>query len=147
MKYLIWLFFLVTCFETIAQQKKTFVKDTSGIKRFKMVNPLLNKYKADAQLKQTIETELINIVGRYVNEPNTQATWIKIKLAADDLLFRYYTSGQLIGLKKEEAYFTKIGMETMTAADIANKKMILIAGIATIKPTEFYVITVSKYLN
>ena len=37
-----------------------------------------------------------------------------------------------------------IRLQTMTTTDIANKKMILIVGIATIKPAEFHIITVTK---
>ena len=103
-----------------------------------------NKDEADAFLKTTIENELNSIVASYVNQPNNQQTWIKIKAAAEDLLYRYYSSGKLLGSQKEQAYFIKMGMETMTAADIANKKMVLIVGIANREPAEFHIITVVK---
>lgn len=129
---------------TIAQQKKLVVKDLSRMRSFSKYKNSINKYEADSLLKTTIEIELNSIVSSYVSQPNTQPTWIKIRAAADDLLFRYYSSGQLFGSQKEEAYFVKMGMETMTAVDIANRKMILIAGIANRKPAEFHIITVTK---
>lgn len=130
-----------------AQQKKLMIKDSLGIKSFTKYKKPINKYETEVLLKITIENELNSIVAHNLNEPNTQPTWIKIKAAAEDLLYKYYSSGQLLGSQKEQAYFIKMGVETMTAADIANKKMILIVGIANRKPAEFHVITVIKYRN
>ena len=67
-----------------------------------------------------------------------------IKIKAADLLYKYYSSDQLSGLQKEQAYFIKMEQETMFIADIANKKMILIVSITNIQPAEFYKITVTK---
>ena len=131
-------------FYATAQQKKLMIKDSSRMRSFSKYKSPINKYDADALLKTTIENELKSIVAAYVNQPNTQPTWIKIKAAAEDLLYRYYRSGQLLGSQKEQAYFIKMGIETMTAADIANKKMILIVGIANRQPAEFHVITDRK---
>lgn len=147
MKYSIFVLMIFMSLNTIAQQKKLIVKDSLGMKSLSKYKNPVNKYEADAVLKTTIENELNSIVAAYVNQPNTQPTWIKIKAAAEDLLYKYYSSGKLLGSQKEQAYFIKMGMETMTAADIANKKMILMVGIANRKPAEFHIITVIKYCN
>lgn len=135
---------MLTSFFATAQQKTSVIKDSLRMKSFSKYKNPINKYEANALLKTTIENELNSIVASYVNQPNNQQTWIKIKVAAEDLLYRYYSSGKFLGYQKEQVYFIKMGMETMTAADIANKKMILIAGIANRQPAEFHIITVTK---
>lgn len=127
-----------------AQQKKLLVKDSSGVKSFTKFRAPTNKYETDLLLKKNIEIELNNIVALYSKDGNNQSIWVKIENAAENLLYPYFLNGQLLGSQKDQAYFIKLGMETMTAADIANKKMILLVGIATIKPSEFHIITVTK---
>ena len=144
MKYSILILMILMSLYVTAQQKKLVIKDSLRIRSFSMYKNPTNKDEADAFLKTTIENELNSIVASYVNQPNNQQTWIKIKAAAEDLLYRYYSSGKLLGSQKEQAYFIKMGMETMTAADIANKKMVLIVGIANREPAEFHIITVVK---
>lgn len=130
-----------------AQQKKVLIKDSLGIKSFSKYKKPINIFEEEALLKTTIENELNSIVALYLNQPNTQPTWIKIKASADDLLYKYYRSGQLYGYQKEQAYFIKMGMETINTKDIVDKKIILMAGIAIRKPAEFHLITVTKYCN
>ena len=49
-----------------------------------------------------------------------------------------------MGTKSEEAFFVKMGNETMTATDMANHKMILQVGIAPIKPADFKILVIEK---
>ena len=94
--------------------------------------------------KIVIKAELDKIVTAYISQPNTAATWAQIKGTAEGFLYTYYLNGKLMGTKKEQAFYVKMGTETMTAADVANKKMILVAGIAVLKPAEFTLIRVEK---
>jgi len=95
-------------------------------------------------VKAEIENELNKLVSIYYDQPNTHATWVKIKAAAENLLYGYFKSGKLSGSKNTEAYYVKIGNETMTATDIINRRIILVAGIATVKPAEFEMIRIEK---
>jgi len=62
-------------------------------------------------------------------------------------LYSYYKNGKLLGSKTTEAYFVKIGSETMTAAHITNRTIILLAGIAIVKSAEFEIIRIEKPLG
>jgi phage tail sheath protein FI len=93
-------------------------------------------------LSMELETGLKKIMEQYRNKPNTEDTWTSIKNEAENLLYTYYKNRKLVGNKPQEAYFIKIGLQTMTAADIQANKKILITGISEYKPAEFKVITI-----
>ncbi|MGG9960534.1 hypothetical protein [Ferruginibacter sp. SUN106] len=144
MKCLLLLSFVSISIKTIAQQNPGIIKDTLPAKMVIKNNVLTKKAAAILSVEATIENELNKIVAAYTNQPNTAATWIQVKQAADNLLYQYFKTEKLMGTKREQAYYIKMGTETMTATDIANHKMILIAGIATIKPAEFIMIRIEK---
>lgn len=143
MKYALLLLFAAMHINAAAQQIQKQLKDTLPAKAV-IKNNVLNRKTAATSLEAVIESELNKIVSAYTNQPNTAATWIQIKAAAENILHTYFLNGKLSGTKKDQAYYVKMGTETMTAADIANKKMILVAGIATVKPAEFVIIRVEK---
>ena len=93
---------------------------------------------------EKIKLDLNNMMDRYTSTPNTQEIWKMVKSEATDLLMKYYRAGSLMGTKPEQAFFVKIGMETMTTADIENGKMILQVGIATQKPAEFEILAFER---
>lgn len=66
----------------------------------------------------------------------------KIRAEANNFLFTFYKNGKLVGKKPAEAYFVTIGLQSMTAQDIALKKKVLLAGFAEFKPAEFTIIKV-----
>ncbi len=144
MRYSLLLLCVMVQVKAMAQQQKTAIKDSLPAKVLLKNSTVSRKLNSAVTLEATIETELNKIAAAYITEPNTAATWTQIKTAADNYLYTYFRDGKLLGAKKEQAFYVKMGTETMTAADIANKKMILIAGIATVKPAEFIVIRVEK---
>lgn len=92
----------------------------------------------------TIKNELEILLEKYRNEKSAEAVWKQIRQEADDILYGYFKRGKLSGTTKNQAYFIKIGLETMTAIDIRNQKKILLAGIAIQKPGEFVMIRIEK---
>ena len=95
-------------------------------------------------LENEIEQKLKLILNKYKRYPNDETTWSLIRFDATNILYPYFQEGRFAGVKPNEAFYVKIGKETMTAADIANKKLILQVGIAKQKPAEFTMITVSN---
>ena len=144
MKYTILLLFVFMEVNTSAQQIQKQLKDTLPAKAAVKSNVLNRKTAAATSLEATIENELNKIMSAYSNQPNAAATWSQVKAAAENVLYTYFMNGKLAGTKKEQAFYVKMGTETMSAADIANKRMILIAGIASIKPAEFTILTIEK---
>lgn len=142
MKLLLLITILNLSIAAMAQQ--TAIKDSVPV-RAKLKNNLLSrKATMPISTKDAIEAELNSIMASYVNRPNTAATWMQIRSAAEDMLSRYFRDGKLMGNKVSEAYFVKMDITTMTPGDIANKRMILQAGIAIVKPAEFTLLVIEK---
>ena len=147
MKYIILLATIPFTLKAVAQLKQVVATD-AVIQNAVIKNTVPNrKAISNISTKSEIENELNKIVAAYYDQPNSQTTWVKIKLAAENLLYGYFKNGKLLGTKTIEAYYVKIGSDTMTATDIINQKLILLAGIATNKPAEFQIIRVEKTLT
>lgn len=130
----------ICCFAVLflnAQITTKPIKDTS-VKIPKIV--LLKnqkKYYNTTLIKNEIDSLLTIVILKHTKEINSEAVWVQIRKEATDVLMSYYTTGKLMGTKPEQAFFVKMGNETMTATDIINHKMILLYGIAISKPAEF----------
>ena len=140
------LFILISLMALSAASQKTkpVVSDSSRVKTTIIKGNAPDKYMERIQREEEITKKLNNIVASYSNKPNALAIWKQIRSEAETLLLGYFKSGTLFGTKPQEAYFIKMGTETMTSTDIANHKMILQAGIALYKPAEFKIITIEK---
>lgn len=102
------------------------------------------KARKTQSTEATIKNELEIALEKYRNEKSIESVWKQIRLEADDILYGYFKNGKLSGTTKSQAYFTKIGLETMTVIDIRNQKKILLVGIAIQKPGEFVMIRIEK---
>jgi hypothetical protein len=53
--------------------------------------------------------------------------------------------GMLQGRTAEEAYFVRCDRTTMTQADIDNGRLIILVGIAPVKPAEFVIFRIGQW--
>nr|HMN27370.1 phage tail sheath subtilisin-like domain-containing protein [Caldilineaceae bacterium] len=79
-----------------------------------------------------------------VFEPNSEALWATITRSLTGFLTSVWRSGALEGTKPEEAFFVKVGLSTMTQDDIDNGRLIVLIGIAPVKPAEFVIFRISQ---
>lgn len=79
-----------------------------------------------------------------VFEINNEATWAKIKTATENFLTQTWKSGMILGIKQQEAYFVECGRNTMTQNDIDEGRLIMLIGVATVKPTEFIIFRIAQ---
>jgi phage tail sheath protein FI len=79
-----------------------------------------------------------------VFEPNNDATWAKVKTAIKNFLMQTWKNGFLMGVNPQEAYFVKIDRTTMNQSDIDNGRLIVLIGIAPVKPAEFIIIRINQ---
>jgi hypothetical protein len=59
-------------------------------------------------------------------------------------LRRLWLDGALMGVSEEEAFFVRCDRSTMTEDDIANGRLIVIVGIAPVRPAEFVIIRIGQ---
>ena len=79
-----------------------------------------------------------------VFEPNAEPLWATIKRSVGNFLTAVWRDGALEGTKPEEAFFVKADLTTMTQNDIDNGRLIILVGIAPVKPAEFVIFRISQ---
>ncbi len=80
-----------------------------------------------------------------VLEPNDNRLWDKLTDSVDSFLTTQWLAGALMGAKKEQAFYIRVGTSTMTQDDIDNGRLIMEIGIAPVKPAEFVIIRIGQW--
>jgi phage tail sheath protein FI len=80
-----------------------------------------------------------------VFEPNDEPLWARVRRSVSAFLTRLWMDGMLQGRTKEEAYFVRCDRTTMTQADIDNGRLIMLIGIAPVKPAEFVIFRIGQW--
>jgi phage tail sheath protein FI len=79
-----------------------------------------------------------------VFEPNDEPLWARIRASVGNFLNTVWRSGALQGTTPDEAYFVKVDRTTMTQDDIDNGRLIILVGVAPVKPAEFVIFRISQ---
>ncbi len=80
-----------------------------------------------------------------VFEPNDQKLWARVKQTVTQFLTGVWKGGALMGNTPEEAFFVKCDRSTMTQDDIDNGRLIIIIGVAPVKPAEFVIFRIAQW--
>jgi phage tail sheath protein FI len=80
-----------------------------------------------------------------VFEPNDQKLWARVKQTVTQFLTGVWKTGALMGNTPEEAFFVKCDSSTMTQDDIDNGRLIIIIGVAPVKPAEFVIFRIAQW--
>ncbi len=80
-----------------------------------------------------------------VFEPNGDALWADVRRAIEDFLLKEFRSGALLGAKPAEAYFVKCDRSTMTQGDLDNGRLIVLIGVAPLRPAEFVIFRIGQW--
>lgn len=88
-----------------------------------------------------VEESTKNATEQFVFEPNDINTWVRVKSMAANYLTEQWKAGALMGASTKEAYFVHVGLgETMTEQDIFEGRMIVVIGLAVVRPAEFIIL-------
>ena len=92
-----------------------------------------------------IEQSLDSGLQWAVFEPNAEPLWASVKQSITNFLIGLWRSGGLEGTTQDEAFFVQVGYDlTMTQSDIDNGRMIVVIGVAPVKPAEFVIVRISQ---
>jgi uncharacterized protein len=91
-----------------------------------------------------IEQSLVQGTQWVVFEPNNERLWARVIATIRQFLIQVWHDGALMGTKPDEAFFVKCDRSTMTQNDIDNGRLILVIGIAPVKPAEFVIIRIAQ---
>lgn len=103
------------------------------------------KYVNVRRLLIYIEASIDRGLQWVVFEPNADPLWARVNSSVSNFLRSVWRDGGLEGTKPEEAYFVKVDRTTMTQTDIDNGKLIVVIGVAPVKPAEFVIIRIGLW--
>jgi uncharacterized protein len=102
------------------------------------------KYLNVRRLCNFIEASLAQGTQYAGFEPNDEKLWAKISQNITGFLLPLWRAGALLGSKQEEAFFVKCDRTTMTQDDLDDGRLIILIGVAPIKPAEFVIIRIGQ---
>ena len=77
-------------------------------------------------------------------EINDEPVWAKVRSTVEDLLMKEWKNGSLRGATPEQAFFVRCDRTTMTQYDIDHGQIVLLAGVAPVKPAEFTTLRIAQ---
>jgi uncharacterized protein len=80
-----------------------------------------------------------------VFEPNDEPLWQRVKRVITGFLTQVWRDGALMGRTPEQAFYVKCDRTTMTQNDIDNGRLIVLIGIAPVKPAEFVIFRIGQW--
>ncbi|WP_294321235.1 phage tail sheath C-terminal domain-containing protein [uncultured Chryseobacterium sp.] len=106
------------------------------------------RYVSVRRFFNMVEESVKKSTERFVFEPNTANTWIRVQTMIENFLNQQWRDGALAGSKPEEAYYVSVGLnKTMSAQDILEGRMIIEVGMAAVRPAEFIILRFSHKLQ
>jgi len=103
------------------------------------------KYVNVRRLLIFIEASIDRGLQWVVFEPNAEPLWARVRRSISNFLTLVWRNGGLEGTKTEEAYFVKCDRTTMTQTDIDSGRLIVMVGVAPVKPAEFVIIRIGLW--
>lgn len=79
-----------------------------------------------------------------VFEPNDEMLWGRVRRTIEVFLDSLWRGGALAGSVPEEAFWVKVGRDTMSQDDIDNGRLICVIGAAPVRPAEFVIFSISQ---
>jgi uncharacterized protein len=102
---------------------------------------------ARAGIEERVRAATIRGLAWTMYEPNNEALWARVSDEISNLLISYWRDGELVGMKREEAFFVRCGRDTMTQQDLDDGRLIVLVGIAPVAPAEFVVIRIEQMVG
>ncbi|MGZ4852026.1 MAG: phage tail sheath C-terminal domain-containing protein, partial [Halobacteriota archaeon] len=80
-----------------------------------------------------------------VFEPNNEKLWARVIQTITQFLTRVWKDGALMGTSADKAFYVRCDRTTMTQDDIDNGRLIVLIGVAPVKPAEFVVFRIAQW--
>lgn len=94
-----------------------------------------------------IRADLVAALGGITGSAGDEALWQRARRAVEDVARNAWRNGKLLGNKAEEAYYVRCDRSTMTQDDIDNGRLVVVVGLATLKPAEFVVLRIVETVS
>jgi Bacteriophage tail sheath protein len=105
------------------------------------------KYVPVRRLMLFIEASLLRGLQWAVFEPNGERLWAQVRKTVENFLHGLWLQGALMGAKPEDAFFVRCDTTTMTQTDIDNGRLVVVVGVAPVRPAEFVILGIGQSTN
>lgn len=102
------------------------------------------RYVSVRRLFLMIEESIDEATQWVVFEPNDEPLWARIRQSITGFLTSQWRIGALQGRTAAEAFFVACDRSTMSQDDLDNGRLIVICGIAPVKPAEFVIFRIQQ---
>lgn len=103
------------------------------------------KYVNVRRLTQYVEASIEYGIQWAAFEPNDERLWERVRMSVSDFLVATWRTGALVGTTAPDAFFVRCDRTTMTQNDIDNGRLVVLIGIAPIKPAEFVIFRIGQW--
>jgi phage tail sheath protein FI len=103
------------------------------------------KYVNIRRLPVYVEHSIVHGLQWVVFEPNDERLWTRLREQVEEFLTTLWRDSRLVGDKPEDAFFVKCDRTTMTQDDIDNGRIIVLIGIAPLRPAEFVIFRIGLW--
>jgi phage tail sheath protein FI len=103
------------------------------------------KYVNVRRLFNYLEASIERGTQWVVFEPNDYRLWARVTQSVSAFLSAVWRDGALMGRTAEQAFYVKCDETTMTQFDIDNGRLIMLIGVAPVKPAEFVIIRIGQW--
>jgi phage tail sheath protein FI len=101
------------------------------------------RYVPVRRLAAMVSASVARGLGWAVFEPQGAPLWAQARALVEDFLQALWRDGALAGNTPDEAFFVRCDAATMTAADIAEARLIVQIGFAPLRPAEFSILRIA----
>jgi len=91
-----------------------------------------------------LEESLAEGLQWVVFEPNAEPLWARVRRTINGFLRRVWLDQALAGATEEEAFFVRCDRTTMTEDQIAAGQLVVLVGVAPVRPAEFVIIRIGQ---
>jgi hypothetical protein len=103
------------------------------------------KYINVRRLFNYLEESIEEATQWVVFEPNNERLWSRVRQTISGFLTTVWRDGALMGRTAEEAFFVKCDRTTMTDNDIETGRLIVLIGVAPVRPAEFVIFRIAQW--
>ena len=103
------------------------------------------RYVNVRRLFNMIEESIARSTRWVVFEPNDESLWKSIRRDINAFLLMVWRDGALMGATPEQAFFVKCDADTNPPESINQGRVVIVIGIAPVKPAEFVIFKIGQY--
>lgn len=146
-------------FETLVNKGQQDVLNPQGVNCFRFFEGRGYRLWGARTATSDTEWQYVNL-RRYMNylkhsidngtqyivfQNNGPDLWASTRQLVSDFLYNEFRNGRLLGTTKDQAFFVRCDLTTMTQNDLDNGRLVCLIGVALLRPAEFVIFRIGQF--